>query len=107
MNYLFHQLQATKRLDIRLVVWDAYIADSLKQSTRDKRGKGVRRKVEKNTMMPIKWQDFLHDPENKRELSKFLTDAIASTQIPPHKVLVVTAGVGTMTKGTTIESIPD
>ena len=103
LPYLSHQLRTTKRLD---VVWDAYIADSLKQSTRERRGKGVRRKVEKNTRMPNKWQEFLQDPENKTELTKFLTDAIANAQIPPEKVLVVTAGVETITKGT-VGSIPD
>jgi len=40
--YVEKQLQDTKRLD---VVWDSYIPGSLKESTREKRGKGVRRKV--------------------------------------------------------------
>ena len=40
--YLTKQLSVTARLDI---VWDSYIPDSLKESTRDKRGKGIRRKV--------------------------------------------------------------
>ena len=42
--YLTKQLSITTRLDI---VWDSYIPDSLKEkeSTRDKRGKGIRRKI--------------------------------------------------------------
>ena len=40
--YLRMQLETSMRLDI---VWDTYIPDSLKESTREKRGKGVCRKV--------------------------------------------------------------
>ena len=40
--YLSQQLQHATRVD---VVWDRYLPDSLKESTREKRGKGVRRKV--------------------------------------------------------------
>ncbi len=39
--HLERHLQDTKRLD---VAWDEYIQDSLKESTHEKRGKGVRRK---------------------------------------------------------------
>lgn len=101
-SYIFHQLRATKRLD---VVWDIYIADIMKQHTRERREKGIRRKVEKNTRIPSKWQVFLQDSDNKIGLIKFLTDAIANAEIPPVKALVVTAGVGTIAKGM-IEAIP-
>ena len=40
--YLSSKLQTVSRLDL---VWDRYIADSLKGSARSKRGKGVRRRV--------------------------------------------------------------
>ena len=40
--YLRMQLETSMRLDIE---WDTYIPDSLKESTQEKRGKGVRRKV--------------------------------------------------------------
>jgi len=40
--YLKKQLQSIRRMDI---VWDTYITASLKESTREKRGKGVRIKV--------------------------------------------------------------
>ena len=96
LPYLFHQLHTTKRLD---VVWDTYIADSLKQHTRERRGKGIRRKAEKNTRMPNKWQVFLQDTDNKIELIKFLTDTIVNAQIPPGKELLVTAGVETIANG--------
>ncbi len=38
--------QRSRRVDI---VWDSYFLDSLKEATREKRGKGVRRKVAGNT----------------------------------------------------------
>jgi hypothetical protein len=69
--YLDNQLKGATRLD---VVWDTYISDSLKESTREKRGKGLRRKVESQTKLPGKWMDFLRDPTNKKELFAFLTD---------------------------------
>ncbi len=40
LPYISNQLTTARRVDI---VWDVYIPDSLKGSTRQKRGKGVRR----------------------------------------------------------------
>ena len=56
------------RLDL---VWDTYLPESLKESTREKRGKGVRRKVSGQTKLPGKWMDFLRDSKNKEELFAF------------------------------------
>jgi len=47
--YVTSQLQHVGRLDI---VWDLYMADSLKADTRSKRGKGVRRRVEPSSAVP-------------------------------------------------------
>ena len=41
-SYILSQLQSANRVDI---VWDVYMEDSLKATTREKRGKGVRRRV--------------------------------------------------------------
>jgi len=60
--YMSRQLERATRVD---VVWDTYIFDSLKESTREKRGKGVRRKVSGQAKLPGKWMDFLRDPNNK------------------------------------------
>ena len=59
------------------VVWDIYTPDSLKESTRGKRGKGVRRKVSGKTKLPGNWMDFLRDSVNKKELFTFLTSKVA------------------------------
>ncbi len=49
------QLQGSDRIDI---VWDRYVQNSLKQSTREKRGRGVRRKVKGQTKLPTNFPDF-------------------------------------------------
>ena len=51
-SYVASQLEAAQRVDL---VWDVYIADSLKSSTREKRGKGRRRHVASSTMIPKNW----------------------------------------------------
>ena len=62
------QLQEAVKMD---VVRDTYIPDSLKVSAREKRGKGVRRKVSDETKLLDKWIDLLCDPVNKKELFAF------------------------------------
>ena len=84
--HLERHLQDTKRLD---VVWDEYIQDSLKESTREKRGKGVRRKVSGSTKIPGNWKNFLGEQMNKKELFAFLTSKIESKiviQLASNKV---------------------
>jgi len=53
------------RIDI---IWDVYKEDSLKESTREKRGKGIHRKVSSQTNVPSHFKYFLRDSSNKREL---------------------------------------
>ena len=47
--YVKKQMERATRVD---VVWDTYEPDSLKESTREKRGKGIRRKVSGQTKLP-------------------------------------------------------
>ena len=51
----------TKRID---VVFDTYIESSLKAATRMKRGKGVRRKVQDDSIAPSNWHGFLRLDQN-------------------------------------------
>ena len=76
--YISNQLQSCMRIDI---VWDTYMPDSLKESTREKRGKGVPRKVSGETKLPSHWIDFLHEPSNKKELFVFLTTKISESTL--------------------------
>ena len=50
--YMSTKLQTVSRLDL---VWDTYVADSLKGSTRAKRGQGVRRRVVAAAAIPENW----------------------------------------------------
>jgi len=72
-----------------------YLPNSLKESTREKRGKGVQRKVSDQTKPPGNWADFLCDPSNKKELFSFLTSNISESIFPPKKpVAAGTTGMG-------------
>ena len=76
--YLKTQLQYVNRLDI---AFDEYISNSLKQTTRNKRGKGVRTRVQSTTVVPKNWSEFLRNDLNKKELFYFLADKIPMVNI--------------------------
>ena len=63
-TFILSQLQKAHRID---VVWDVYISDSLKAVTKEKRGKGVRKRIASSTSLPSKWKDFLHVNDAKTE----------------------------------------
>ena len=69
LPYVQSQLNKANRVDI---VWDEYIPNSLKAMTRQKRGKGTRRRVQPETKIPGNWKAFLRIDENKVELFAFL-----------------------------------
>ena len=52
-------------------MWDEYFLESLKAETRANRGKGVRRQVEPFSLIPGKWEEFLHIDANKVEFFLF------------------------------------
>ena len=89
LPYIHAQLQTTSRIDI---VWDDYRPESLKESTRQKRGPGIRRKVAGDTKIPAKWIDFLRDATNKAELFAFLTHKVEVFKWPIDKCVYVTSG---------------
>ena len=89
--YILSQLQHVERLDI---VWDRYIADSLKSETRSKEGKGIRRRVEPRSAVLGNWQEFLRIDDNKTELFFFLASSVA--EIETNKYLITTQGNGVL-----------
>ena len=89
-------MQSAMRLD---VVWDIYTPHSLKESKREKRGKGVRRKVSGETKLPGNWMDFLRDSMNKKELFAFLTSKVAQFSWPPDKAVYVISEQGVVSIG--------
>ena len=78
-------------------MWDVYIPDSLKGSTRQKRGKGIRRRVAPSTQIPKNWKDFLRVDENKTELFNFLSQQAIHLPIDEGKVIYATDGRNVLT----------
>lgn len=68
-----------------------YLPDSLKSQTREKRGKGVRRRVTEETPVPGNWPSFHRSSDNKRELFDFLADRTIT--MTTEKLVVSTKGV--------------
>ena len=60
--YISNQMKNVHRADI---IWDMYLDDSLKASTRERRGKGIRRRVLHSVAVPKNWRDFLRINDNK------------------------------------------
>lgn len=83
------QLDKTSRLDI---IWDIYIPDSLKGTTQQKRGKGIRRRVMPTTALPKHWKDFLRVDENKTELFGFLSQQVICIPVDESKEVNTTNG---------------
>jgi hypothetical protein len=96
LRHIRQQLEGARRVD---VVWDEYRKKSIKESVREKRGKGKRRKVSGQNKLPGQWQDFLKDPENKEELFAFLSETIENSTFPPEKEVVVTFGQNVIVRG--------
>ena len=89
-SWIKKELLSCDRIDI---IWDVYKEDSLKESTREKWGKGIRRKVSSQTKVPTNFKDFLRDASNKQELFDFLTSKMSSCDFPTDKIIVVTSGM--------------
>ena len=61
--HVIKQLENNTRVD---AVWETYIPNSIKESTRERRGTGIRRKVAGKNKIPGNWSEFLRDPTNKQ-----------------------------------------
>ncbi len=77
-KYVKSTLDKPQRDDI---VFDVYKDDSLKQTTREKRGTGQRRQVLLSEAIPANWKSFLSSSENKRQLFGKLANAINTNTI--------------------------
>ena len=82
--YIPLQLQTTRRIDI---VWDEYIESSLKLTTRDKRGRGVRQHVALQNKLPKNWRCFLQNCHNKQELFRLLAECATSINYRENRVV--------------------
>ena len=64
-----------------LLVWDVYVADSLKRSVQEKRGSGQCRKVIPSTRIPSDWKELLRVDQSKDELLKLLVNKVTTITI--------------------------
>ena len=75
IHYLLSQLESVDRVDI---VWDRYLQDSLKQSTRECRmnsGTSLWQWVLDNAPIPPKWENFLQIKHNNDEMFHYRKSA--------------------------------
>ena len=84
IKYVKSRLANVSRLDI---VWDRYLQNSLKATTRSKRGTGIRRRVLPDTRIPKNWSSFLCDDNNKSELFAYLAQQVTSIDCSPKEVV--------------------
>ena len=69
------------------MVWNRYLPGSLKDSSRSKRGKGIRRHVRPDTRIPGNWIAFLRVDENKEELFLYLAEQLTTIGIDHGEVV--------------------
>ena len=67
-----------------------YLSDSLKGTTRQKRGKGARRRVFPSASIPKSWKDFFRVDDNNTEIFKFLAQHVTYLTVDEGKVLYAT-----------------
>ena len=75
LPYVKSQVDKAQRVDI---VWDDHREGTLKAQTREKRGKGVRRRVSPQNAVPQNWGEFLRLADNNKELFSFLSREVAT-----------------------------
>ena len=87
LRFIEVQLRHADRVDI---VWDKYIENSLKATTRRHRGTGVRRRVTPTNQLPRNWSSFFREDSNKHELFMFLAYFASSLEV--HGQVIITYG---------------
>ena len=70
------------------IVFDTYKKDSLRSQTRLKRGKGIRRKVQINSIAPTNGKAFIWADKNKTELFKFISTQLLPVEAETDTILV-------------------
>ena len=97
ISYIKKQFDKSTHVD---VVWDAYLSSSIKESTKKKRGRGIRRRVEGRNKIPSNWPDFLRDSINKQELFTFLSSKIELTDCLEGMQIFATSSTAMIARGT-------
>ncbi|CAG2228323.1 unnamed protein product [Mytilus edulis] len=89
LPHINNYLKSCSRID---VIWDEYRQDSLKASTRGKRGKGIRRRVQADSTIPGNWESFLRIDDNKTELFAYLAEQLLTLTPSVQTTVVSTKG---------------
>ena len=81
-----------------------YVPESLKTSTREKRGNGIRQigLVQPFTKLPKNWKEFLRVDENKQELFTFLSEQAVIRSAFYGKEIYATQGASVVCSGATV-----
>jgi len=89
--YVLRKAPFYKRVDI---VFDVYLKNSIKGSTREKRGIGYRVEVSNQAFLPSQcsWSNFLRKGENKSTLFRMIANALITSITADIVTIVVTAG---------------
>ena len=74
----------------RYVVWDEYRQDSLTTTAWDKRGKGIRRRVQAELTIPGNWKSFLRIEDNKTKLFAYPAEQVLTLTSCYHKIVIST-----------------
>jgi len=106
MMFSYHTSDTNSKVLTEWMWCGTYHSSSTKESAREKRGKGIRRKVAGPNKIPGKWQEFLKDSDNKQELLAFLSEKVATAQFPDGKVVLITSGQKVLIRGMD-HSMPD
>ena len=87
--FIERQLATTKRVN---VIWDRYLPDSLKATTRHRRGAGIRQRMPQdgNGKIQRNWNSHLQNAINKVELFHYLSVSIAQTVFYEGKIVLST-----------------
>ncbi len=85
LPHLKSWLKKAQRVDL---VWDDYFDYSLKAGSRERRGRGQRRRVLSSAPLPTDWQAFLRLDENKKELFSFLSKEAGSLDTEGKELIV-------------------
>ncbi|CAG9770257.1 unnamed protein product [Ceutorhynchus assimilis] len=69
------------------MVWDLYSDQSLKGTTRDRRGVGIRQKdLPRKGLMPKNWDEYLKNSQNKEDLFSYLASVLIEEVTELHLV---------------------
>ena len=92
--FLDPKLRDVKRLDF---VFDVYVNDSLKSTTRSHRSEGSRKRVKNNYIAPANWNSFLRHSDKKTELFSYLANFSHQNLKNGEKSFVITVGSEVLT----------